>query len=133
MSEEIKSYAESLFEVASDCSNEEDLDQIVKSFLEILFLHRRLNKMGEILEEFEKLYNRKNNITNAKLFSAKRISSDIIDALKKYITQKSDFGVEIEEVIEPEIKNGFVLKYDDMILDFSLVARLKKLREHIES
>lgn len=79
----------------------------------------------EVCESFIELYNEKNQIVPVKLRTAVAVS----DQFKKDITSKIKGKVEIESIIDPSLIGGFVVEYDNQMIDASVARSLEVMKQ----
>lgn len=79
----------------------------------------------EVCESFIELYNEKNNIIPVTLRTAAAVS----DQMKKDITAKIKGKVEIEAVVDPSLIGGFVVEYNNQMIDASVARSLEVLKQ----
>ncbi len=73
-----------------------------------------------------------NGVTKATLTTA----SDISDAIKKKIVKLIEEGlktkVDLEEIVDPGITGGFMLKVEDTFIDGSVNSQLRKIKKELK-
>ncbi len=127
-----KQYAIALLESLEENKGQEK--EVAKKFALALISAGQVSRWPEIMEIFEKLWNKKNNTIKAEISSANNLSAETVKALKEMIKEKSSGAkVEIDKKIDKNLLGGVVLHYGDKVLDLSLKNRLGKLKEELNS
>lgn len=102
--------------------------QRVVDFICLLLKRKRINLFEAITQEVERLYRRKNNIRGIIVKSSVSLTFTERNKLRELLAQK--FGrVEIREVVDADVIGGLVIQFGDQVIDDSLKARIKLLRE----
>lgn len=98
-------------------------------FLRLLIKKGRIGQLASIFEAVVFFVNQSENLTQVKLTTATAIS----DNEKSQIASKflGDRKCEIENVVNPEIVGGFVLEFDNKILDNSISTQLQTLKNNL--
>ena len=72
-----------------------------------------------------------NNITGSSLTVARPVSEDIVKKFQKFVESRTENKVEMKVVVNPAIKGGFILQYDDNRLDASLNGQIQRIRRKL--
>lgn len=124
----IKQYSQSLLEL-TDGKSEQDVLDTVKNFALQLKKDGQLKNTIRIMEKFSELYNEAHGIVVAQVVVRKDVSNDMIENVKEFVKKKYNAKeVEMEVVIDEKIQGGIIVKVGDEILDGSVAAQLKKLK-----
>lgn len=100
----------------------------VVDFICLLLRRKRINLLDAITMEVERLYRRKNNIRGIIVKSSIPLTQPERTKLRELLARK--FGrVEIREVVDPDVVGGLIIQFGDQVIDDSLKARMKLLRE----
>ncbi len=109
-----------------------NFSQITKNFLRVLLERGRISSIKEIVEYYTKLMYEVLGIVKAKVITAKPIKKKtlkrLVKALEKFTSKKIEPEVEVDE----SIIGGVIVKIGDLILDGSITAQLKGLKESIK-
>jgi F-type H+-transporting ATPase subunit delta len=128
-----RQYAQSLYEVTKGKSNSE-IKSVLHNFVTILGNSRALNKTAEIIADFQKIWNEENGELAASLTSAHELSPTTVDLIVDYLKTKTGTKkVSLTEQIDKDLIGGFVLRYDDQIIDGSLKNNLADLKNKISN
>lgn len=128
-----RQYATLLYELVEGKSEKETIP-VLEKFFSLLKKNNYLSKLDLILEEFSSVWNKKKNIVDATVFSARKIDSDIKKVIISYISGSSGASeVILKEEIDKDILGGVIIKYQDKIIDNSLKNRVRNLSRILEN
>ena len=128
-----KKYAEALLDLTEE-KNKKEIENVIKNFIRILVLNNDLAKFQEIISEYEKLADSKNNIVRAKVTSAKELENDSLNLVSNFIKEVTKAEeVILEKEIRKELIGGMVINYQDKVLDLSLQNKIKELKEKMKN
>ncbi len=121
-----KQFAQALYEAAKDLKGAQ-LKEAVKQFVLLLVRQHKFRQAGRIIAEFEKYAKKQAGIAEIKISSAKKLNKAILSGIKKIFGKKT----EAEEIIEPSLIGGIMIRTEDKILDGSLKTQLTKLKQSL--
>ena len=106
------------------------LSELTLAYLKLLVNKHREMYIPEIVEEFRNQYKKMKHITTVKVTSASELSDDVLELLKKKLTESHDTfeNLEIVTAVDPDIIGGFVLEFDDKRYDASVQSKLNDLK-----
>lgn len=93
----------------------------------------RENLLSEIAEEFLHLYNVNKGLQEVKVTSSTKLSAEQkaeFEKLARKITGKTPL---LEEVVDPEIIGGYLLKVEDRQIDQSVSGQLKDIKLKLQT
>jgi F-type H+-transporting ATPase subunit delta len=123
-----KQYAQSLFELVRD-KDEQEVKDILKKFTNILARNLQLGKIKEIIACFEIIWQRENGELLVNLQSARPLVGGAKDIVVDYLKDKTKAAsIILEEEIDQSLIGGFILRYDNRIIDTSIKSQLNTLR-----
>ncbi len=106
----------------------EQADRRVVDFICLLVRKERIHMFSDIGLEIERLYRRRHGIRGIIIKTAVPLTETERMRLRGILTRK--FGrVEIREKVDQDVIGGLVVQFGDQVIDDSLKARLKLLRE----
>jgi F-type H+-transporting ATPase subunit delta len=109
------------------------IDSVLYQFMVLVIKKGREAYLNEITESFIIQYNLIKNITPVKITSAVKLDRNIVDGMIASLKAKEKLGqVELTEEIDPKMIGGFMLQYDDKMIDSSVSRRLASLKGVIE-
>jgi F-type H+-transporting ATPase subunit delta len=98
------------------------------NFLQLVVQKGRHNVMAEIVQAFDKLYDRQARRTHALAITAVPLDAKIADDLRERLSKRLNKQIDLENKIDPAILGGMVLSIDGKILDGSVKQQLERLR-----
>ena len=93
---------------------------------------KREASLRAIANDFIRLYNDGKGIAFATVTSAIPLDQKVLDKIKSMLADHMDHkSIELENIIDPEVIGGMVIRYDDKLLDMSISKELKDLRQKL--
>jgi F-type H+-transporting ATPase subunit delta len=109
----------------------------VQSETKMLFKLLQENKRFEILEpiatQFNALFDQMNGVEVAKVTTAFPITADLEGKVLAKIATFSDKKITIENIVDPSIIGGFVLRIGDKQYNASVANRLQELKRELSN
>lgn len=106
------------------------INPLVMSFLDVVLRKKREKYVPEIMDAFIEQFNKIKRITKAKLTTAlpadEAIISKVEGIVKKHCGSEK---VELSTAVDPSLIGGFVLKFEDKLIDASIANKLNRLRQ----
>lgn len=126
-----KKYAESLL-ASVEGKSKKEVEQATKNLLDILVENKDLKMSAQIINQFSKLWDKKNSISRVEVTSANELTKSTKKDVEKFVATKFDVKtVEIVEKIDKSLMGGIVIRVGDRIYDGSLKSRVYDLKETI--
>lgn len=123
-----KQYAQTLLELTEGKSEQEVLD-VAKKFAQVLQRDGQMKNASKIMEKFSDLYNEAHGIVETEIVSREKLDGKMIGKLNEFIKEKYEAKeVIVKNIVDEKIKGGIVIKVGDDIIDGSVAAQLKKLK-----
>ncbi|HWB62493.1 MAG TPA: ATP synthase F1 subunit delta, partial [Chitinophagales bacterium] len=108
-------------------------DDIIYRFMVLVIKKGREAYLNEIFEAFITQYNLIKGITRVKITSAVKLDAGLVKSITDSLKARENMpSVELQEVIDKDMIGGFVLQYDDKMLDNSVSRRLSEWKDAIE-
>lgn len=107
----------------------ESLHEVSFSFLEVIILKKREPMVAAICDEYTKLYNEHHHIKAVTLTSAMPLSDEIVNRISALLAEKTQYTIQIKQVVNPNIIGGIMVQMDDYFYDASVSTKLNKLRQ----
>jgi len=102
--------------------------QTVVDFICLLIRRERIHMFSDIALEIERLYRRRHGIRGIIVKSSVPLNDSERIKLRDVLGRK--FGrVEVREKVDPELVGGLVIQFGDQVIDDSIKAKLRLLRE----
>lgn len=109
-----------------------NFSSLLIDFLYVLVDNDRFGKVKEIYIEYKHLIRSSSNILKVEVKSTKELTQEQINIIEKALKHKyTDQTLEIRNIIDKELLGGFQITVDDEVVDLSLKASLKRLKESI--
>jgi F-type H+-transporting ATPase subunit delta len=125
-------YAQSLCE-ATEGKSHSEIDSVVENFVKILAKNNQIKNIGNIIEKFKKIWNRKNEIVEMRVTSKEKLSGPLAEKLNNFIKKKYQVkGISMENIVDEKIKGGIVVQVGDEVMDGSLARQLKELKSFLQ-
>ena len=109
------------------------ISELTRTFNSLMVRKGREAVLPEVADAFIDEYNKIKNIHRVKLSTAQPVSEalkqEIIDRLKATGDMPQ---IELETVVKDELIGGFVLEFDNKLLDASIIRDLKDIKKQFE-
>ncbi|HLT89008.1 MAG TPA: F0F1 ATP synthase subunit delta [Sphingobacterium sp.] len=109
---------------------EKNINPIILSFFYILVNKGRAAILLDIAQEFVREYNEAKGIVNASVTSATALSEVNLAELQKIIADEIKAEVILNNIVDPSLIGGFVVRVSDRQIDASIAGKLNKLEKH---
>jgi F-type H+-transporting ATPase subunit delta len=107
------------------------LSRTVRNFLMILAEKRRLNVIGDIAAELQRLADEREGVLRAVAYTAIPLSPAQASTLEKTLSEQLGRRVAVRGVIDATVMGGVRVKIGDRVIDTSLRTQLDQLRQSI--
>lgn len=107
-------------------------DRTMRNFCFLLADKERLGALREIADWYGVLLDEANGILRGEVITAVRLGEKKREAIREELKKKLGHDIELRFRVDPEILGGMVLSVGDKVLDASLRAQLKILRENLK-
>ena len=107
------------------------VDKYVLNLLKILAKNRLFNIVVSLKDEYEKSYNKDNNIEKATVICAFELSEALREKLEAKLNEITKKTVAAEYVTDKSVLGGFVVRFSDSQIDASIKGRLEALKEKL--
>lgn len=108
------------------------VEKDVNNFVKILLDKSRFFYFDDIVNDFIEKFNQAKNIAVGQLISARELSNEDVDMIKKSLSKKFGKTVELNQEIDPDLIGGFQVKLDGKMIDNSLKGRLSSLKSSLK-
>jgi len=110
-------------------AGEKNKDAAIKAFLKLLEKHKQMRLLERIVREYERFLLQNDALPSLSVKTREALSEDI----KKSIRAKFDLSphTPVQESVDEAVIGGLVIKYNNMLFDFSLQNRLMKLKQQL--
>ena len=110
-----------------------DVNPVTKSLFALLFENKRFEILADVASEHNKLFDEMSGIEVAKVTTAVPMDKDMESKVLSKILTFSNKKVVIENIIDPSIIGGFILRIGDQQYNASLAGRLQVLRRELSN
>ena len=100
------------------------LNEVTFSFLDVVINKKREPMVADICSE-----NELHHIKTVTLTSATPLSSEIVEKIRTMLAEKTQYTIDIHQVVNPSIIGGIMVKMDDYFYDDSISSKLNRLRQ----
>jgi len=126
-----RQYAESLVQTIS-ASSDSEVKVALDNFAKIMLENRDLNRLDEILAVFSKIWDQAQGELAAELTGARAISNETKVGIEEYLKTKTGAKkIVLAEKVDADVLGGFVLRYEDQVIDASLKRSLSDLKNEM--
>ncbi len=108
-----------------------DADESFLNFLRLLIEKHRMPVLFRIRVEYERLWDRENQVLPVEITSAIELDLATTENLGNTIGERTGRKVELASRVDPEIIGGIIVRVGNSILDASIRNRLEQLRRHV--
>ena len=110
------------------------VSDLTASFTTLLLTKTRETVLPEIVEAFIDAYNKLKGIHRVKLTTAIELSEDVKTAITNKIKRDTSIEhIELQTVVREELIGGFVLEYDNNLVDGSVLRDLRDVKKQFDS
>jgi F-type H+-transporting ATPase subunit delta len=104
----------------------------LENFVRILSANGDISRSEAILSEFEKVWQTEKGVAMAEVVSADKLEAKTLDQLKAYIAAETGATeVQLAHEVDESLLAGFVLRFNDQILDGSAKNMVKNLKKEL--
>ncbi|MBC5775820.1 ATP synthase F1 subunit delta [Pontibacter sp. KCTC 32443] len=108
------------------------VQEMTLAFFNIVARKNRESLLEFIATEFDKQYNVMKGIQRASVISATPLSPALRQQLGERLANETGKTIQLEEMIDPNLIGGFVLKVGDKQIDSSVKYSLRKLKNNFK-
>lgn len=109
-----------------------DLSKTMTSFLLLLFDKGRIGYVNSINEFYQELADELKGIAQAKLVSARALSSKTVDKIRAALSKMTGKDIILDFQKDQDLIGGIVTKIGDIVLDGSIKTQLLNMRESLK-
>jgi len=110
---------------------EDKFQKMTMEFAKIVLRKNRELILKDIFEQFIELYKENKGIVTATVYTAMPVSEAIVKKINAFLTEETKKKVELSTSVSPGLVGGFVLRYEDKLIDASVSTQLKNLRHQL--
>lgn len=103
--------------------------EVSTGLFRLLFENKRFELLREISSEYGRLYLEMNNFQTVKVTTAIPMDKELEEKVLAKVRTFSDKKLMIENIVDPEIIGGFILRVGDMQFNASVSGKLRSLKK----
>ena len=103
----------------------------LKNFLRLLVDKNRIGALGEVADYYSRLTDEISNVTRAHIITARALHDEHLGELEKALAELTSKEVKMEVKEDESLIGGLIVKIGDLVLDGSVRAQLKGLKESL--
>ncbi len=112
---------------------ENKVTRLTTVFIDLLNTKGREANLAEIAQAFIGLYNEMNDIHRVVLTTASPVSDELKNEITARLHQEAGLRkVELESLVKEELIGGFILEYNNNLVDASILRDLRDVRKQFE-
>ena len=108
------------------------VNNISEGLIYQLLENNRLEILGEIAKQYTIIFNHHKGTQTARVTSAVALTDDLKSKVLDKVTQLVGKKVDIENIVDPSLIGGFILRVGDKQFDASISGKLNKLRREFD-
>lgn len=109
----------------------DDFNKVTFGFIDIVMRKKREIILKNIFSQFVEMYKEHKGIITATVTTAVPITEKIKDDIRKMLHNKTHSTIDLKTMIDSDLLGGFVLHYEDKLVDASVASQLKSLKNHL--
>jgi len=110
-----------------------DVNGVTKGLFHLLFENKRFEILDAIALEYNKLFDESNGVEVAKVTTAIPMDAALEAKVLEKVTTLSDKKITIENIVDPSIIGGFILRIGDKQYNASVANRLQVLKRELSN
>lgn len=103
-----------------------------RNFIKVLLDNNRFDQFDNIVDQYIKKFNEKENIALGTIYSARILDDKTVAQVEATLSKKLDKKVELENVLDDSLIGGFTVKMDGKFVDNSIKGRLENLKSSLK-
>jgi F-type H+-transporting ATPase subunit delta len=113
-----------------DAVTQGQISELTAAFVRLLINKTREEHLPEIVAAVVTQYNIIKGIHQVKLTTAEAVSDAVKDAIVSKVKQETPLhSIELETAVKPELIGGFVLEFDNNLVDASIARDLRDIKK----
>jgi F-type H+-transporting ATPase subunit delta len=110
-----------------------NVNDVTKGLFHLLFENKRFEILEGIASEYKKLFDESNGVEVAKVTTAIPMDAALEAKVLAKIATLSDKKITIENIVDPAIIGGFILRIGDQQYNASVANRLQVLKRELSN
>lgn len=110
-----------------------NIQELTAKFVSLLIKKGREKYLPEIADAFITEYNKRNGINSVKVTTAEPLSEEARQQLLQKLKTEAGFDkIELETFVKEKLIGGFVLEYNNNLIDASIARDLKDIKKQFQ-
>ncbi len=109
------------------------MNELTLQAFDLITRKNRESILGEVANEFLKMYNKRKGLQVVTVTSSIKLSDDQLKEFEKLANKVTGMKPILEEVVDPEIIGGYLLKVEDKQIDQSVSGQLKDIKLKLQT
>jgi F-type H+-transporting ATPase subunit delta len=105
----------------------------VRNFLAVLIEHDRIGSVHEVVAEYHKELQQRLGVYQAEVITARKLNAEDKAALLEHVAELAKGRVEASFTLDESILGGVVVRIGSTVYDGSVLGRIERLKEVLES
>lgn len=126
----IKQYAEALYQTTKSGSAKA-LKEVLQNFVKLLVKNKNLKLADKIITKFNQIYNQHEKIEEVEIITHQKLSGQTYQAISKWLEGILKKKIYLTKIINQKLMGGFIIKYQDVVLDSSMLRQLNNLHNFL--
>jgi F-type H+-transporting ATPase subunit delta len=101
------------------------------NLVRLLVRRGRLDLVGGISSEYQRLLNQRRGVVQAVITSARKLSAEEDKAIRARVAEMTGAKVDVTTVVDENLIGGLTVRIGDRLIDSSVRGRLQRLREQL--
>jgi F-type H+-transporting ATPase subunit delta len=110
-----------------------NVDAVTKGLFHLLFENKRFEILEVLALEYKKLFDESNGVEVAKVTTAIPMDAALEAKVLEKVATLSDKKITLENIVDPSIIGGFILRIGDQQYDASVANRLQVLKRELSN
>ncbi|SDR84349.1 ATP synthase F1 subcomplex delta subunit [Gillisia sp. Hel1_33_143] len=110
-----------------------DVNQVTLGAFDVLIENKRINILKEVAQTYISLYNEMNHVQVAKVTTAVPLNAELEAKILTKITELTGGGATINNIVDPNIIGGFILRIEDLQYNASVANSLSNLERELKN
>jgi F-type H+-transporting ATPase subunit delta len=104
---------------------------LTMEFFKIVLRKKRDHVLPDIFRQYMEMFYANKNIIKATVYSAVPLSETLKTEIQSFLAKRTQATIELRNEINSDLLGGFVLKYEDKLVDASVSTQLRTLRTNL--
>ena len=109
----------------------ERISKYTLNLLKLLMDRNRISVYSSLVRHYNKILNKKRNITVAQVITAIEIDDETKQRIKNKLQSLFTQNIELESQVDPAIIGGMVIKISGRVIDGSIKTRLENMKKQL--